>query len=152
MKAIIYTRPDGGLSVVHPVVNSHPTRENITEEEALERALAKIPSDAINPHVVEASAIPTDRTFRNAWEDNGGVKVNMNRARELHKAKLREIRAPKLLALDVEYMRADESGDAAKKAGISAKKQALRDVTADPEIEAAQTPEELKVVLPECLK
>jgi len=30
--------------------------------------------------------------------------------------------------------------------------QALRDVTADPRIEAAQTPEELKSLIPEALK
>ena len=58
----------------------------------------------------------------------------------------------KLAALDVEYQHADERGDVAEKARIAAKKQALRDVTADPAIEAAQTPEALKAVWPDILK
>jgi hypothetical protein len=39
-------------------------------------------------------------------------------------------------------------GDKAKKADVSRAKQALRDVTDDPEIEAATTPEALKAVWP----
>jgi len=54
--------------------------------------------------------------------------------------------------LDVEYMRADEAGNVAKKLAVAKKKQELRDVTADPRIESAKTPEELKAVWPDCLK
>jgi len=102
---------------------------------------------------VDPSEIPTDRTFRDAWETNGaGVQVNMPKARELHKTRLRELRAPKMAALDVLYMRADEAGDTAEKQRIATLKQVLRDVTADPRIEAAQTPETLKTVTPEALR
>ena len=152
MKKIIYTRPDGGLSVVHPVINTHPVRENITEEEALQRAFAKLSSDAINPQIVEANVIPTDRTFRDAWS-HGGDKVvhDMPKCREIWKDKLREIRAPILAVLDVEYLLADEKSDTILKGQIAIKKQALRDVTADPRIERSQTPEELKAVIPNVL-
>ena len=97
-------------------------------------------------------SIPTDRIFRNAWEDNDGIKVNMPKAREIHKNKLRELRKPLLEALDMDYMRADEQNDQAKKNEIATKKQALRDVTDDKAIESAQTPEQLKAVIPDILK
>lgn len=71
MRKIIFTRPDGGLTVMHPVINTHPQREQITEAEAEQRAWNKLPKDAINPVFVEASAIPSDRTFRNAWKQSG---------------------------------------------------------------------------------
>jgi hypothetical protein len=48
--------------------------------------------------------------------------------------------------LDMAYLRADESKDEVAKATIAAEKQALRDAPADPAIDAAGTPEELKAV------
>ena len=71
MRKIIYTRQDGGLSVVTPIINTHPTRENVTEAEAEQRAWNKLPKDAINPRFVAVSEIPTDRTNRNCWRDTG---------------------------------------------------------------------------------
>lgn len=140
MRKIIYTRPDGGLSVVYPVVSE-------------EASWAKLPPDAINPRFVDALELPQDRTFRNAWKDTGAaVAHDMPKCRELHKDTLRRIRAPLMTALDTAYLRADEVGDLAEKARIAAKKQALRDVTADPAIAAATTPEELKNVLPAALR
>lgn len=109
-----------------------------------------LPSTAIDVRIVPAEEIPQDRTFRNAWKAD--LSVDMLKAREIHKTKLRELRAPLIASLDVEYMRADELGDAAKKAEIAAKKLALRDVTDDPAIEAAATPDELKSVLPQAVK
>ena len=64
---------------------------------------------------------------------------------------MRRARAPLLAAKDAEYTHADARGDAVAKARIEAERQALRDVTADPAIEAAKTPEELKAVWPEVL-
>lgn len=77
------------------------------------------------------------------------ITVNMIKARDIHRAKMRETRASLFAALDVDYQRATETN--ADTSVIVAKKQALRDVTADPEIEAAQTTEELKAVWPEIL-
>ena len=147
MKKIIYTRPDGGLSVVNPVINTSRELPGFNEARALERALQKLPNDAINPQVVEADAIPTDRTFRNAWT-HGGDRVlhDMPKCREIWKDRMRIARAPKLTALDVDYLRADEQGDITLKMQIAAKKQILRDVTSNPAINAAATPEDLKAI------
>ena len=153
MRKIIFTRPDGGVSVVVPAINTIPDLENITEAEAEKRAWNKLPANAINPRFVTDADIPTDRTFRNAWKD-GGVKieVDMPKAREIHKNKLRDMRAPKLSKLDVDYMRADEEGNTALKVKIATQKRALRDVTADPQIASAKTPDELKTVIPKILE
>ena len=131
MKKIIYTRPDGGLDVVHPVVNTHPVREDITEDEALQRAWDRLPAYAIDPIIVEESAIPTDRSLRNAWKHigNGVVKQDLIKARELTKERLRRERAPLLAQLDIDYMRADELNDTAEKRKLATKKQQLRNVT-----------------------
>ena len=101
----------------------------------------------INGDVRDASSVtvPADRTFRGAWQFNGAaVEIDMSAARDIHRDNLRAERAPRLAALDVDYMKALEtSGDTA---AIAADKQALRDVTADARIEAAATPDALKAL------
>ena len=72
------------------------------------------------------------------------IIVNVNKAKEITKDRLRAERVPLLAGLDVAYQRADESGDAEKKAEVVAEKQRLRDITqlAD----QAQTLDELKAL------
>lgn len=77
------------------------------------------------------------------------ITVNMAKARDIHRQKMRDAREPLFSALDVAYQRALESS--ASTAEIVAKKQALRDVTSDPAIDAAQTTEQLKAVWPSIL-
>ena len=79
------------------------------------------------------------------------IRVNMDKAREIKKDMIRAERAPKLVALDVEFMRAVETGDADAQTTIAAKKQALRDATEDPVILNATTPEALKEATPSAL-
>lgn len=57
------------------------------------------------------------------------IGINVDKAKEIHKDKIRQVRNPLLEKKDVEYMRAQEVGDTAKVAEIVAEKQALRDVT-----------------------
>jgi hypothetical protein len=146
MKKIAYTRPDGGVSIVVPVISINDP-QGFTEDDALARALGKdIPADAADARVIEDSDIPQDRAFRNAWKQTGGkVDVNMPKARDIQREKLRAARAPLLAALDVEFMRALEAGKPT--AAIVAEKNRLRDITSDPRIEAAQTPEQLKAII-----
>lgn len=76
------------------------------------------------------------------------ITVNMTKARDIKRDQIRAERAPLLAALDVQFMRAVETGDTAKQQEIAAEKQRLRDATSHPDIEAAQTPEELKAIDP----
>lgn len=131
----------------------HQITKPFTDEEILQRVIeTAIPSD-VAYKVVEFDQIQDaiiDRTFRNAWCfcKKQGVRVDMVKAREIHRNKLRRHREPLLAKLDVQFMRASEipysEESASQKAAILQKKQFLRDLPAAPEIEKAQTPEELK--------
>jgi len=80
------------------------------------------------------------------------IGIDINKAKEIHKDKIREVRNPLLQAKDVEYIRAQEVGDTEKVVEIVAEKQALRDATTlvnDVEITATSVlgvTEELKQV------
>lgn len=103
--------------------------------------------------VIDPATLPQDRTFRAAWKpEDGTIAVDMGKAAEIHKDALRKVRAPLLADLDREQMTAISKGDTKAAADIEAKKQALRDVTADPDILAAKTPEDLKAAIPAILK
>ena len=101
----------------------------------------------INGDVRDAASltVPTDRTFRSAWQYNEAViEVDMAKARDIHKDNLRAERKPRLEALDVDYMKALEAGTDAD--AIAAQKTSLRDITADSRIAAAATPDALKAL------
>jgi hypothetical protein len=94
--------------------------------------------------------LPKGREFRSAWTFNGAaVEVDMTKAKDIQRDTLRQERKPKLEELDVEVMKALESGKSTS--SVAAEKQRLRDLTKDPRIEAAQTPEELKALTLEVL-
>ena len=71
-----------------------------------------------------------------------GFGIDMAKAREIHKANIREARESKFQELDVEFQKALEPG--ASTTDIVAKKQALRDAPADSGISSATTADELK--------
>lgn len=119
---IIYPTPQGGVAILIPMIESGMTIEEIAAKD--------VPA-GVPYKIVDVADIPTDRTFRNAWEHCpvNGTKVNTAKAKAIHLDRLRELRAPKFAALDIAYQRADELGDAQGKRDLAAKKQALRDVT-----------------------
>ena len=55
------------------------------------------------------------------------VKIDLAKAKEMHKERIRQARTPLFAPLDVEYQRATETS--ADTSAIVAKKQALRDAT-----------------------
>ena len=79
---IIYTRPDGGVSVVNPC-----KIPGESEEECIARVRARsIPKDATDVREVPDDAIPEDRTFRNAWKaDSGEIAVDIDKAKVIAK-------------------------------------------------------------------
>ncbi len=100
----------------------------------------------VQGEVLDASSVtvPAFRDFRGAWVHRDGIETDMDEARDIQKNVIRADRAPMLEALDVDTMKALESGSDVS--GIAAQKQALRDITDDPRIAAAATPEELKAL------
>ena len=63
------------------------------------------------------------------------IKIDMAKAREIHKTNIRDARKSKIAELDIEFMKAQETG--ADTSAIIAKKNALRDAPADSAIDAA---------------
>ena len=115
-KVIIHTNENGNVTVTVP-----------TGEISIEDVLAKdCPDHAI---IVDSSELPAEHEdFFNAWElADGKVTVNLTKATELTKTRLRAERKPLLEAQDVLYMRATEQNQ--DTTSIVAEKQRLRDIT-----------------------
>ena len=97
---------------------------------------------------IDASTVsskPSDRHFRNAWAISGKVIAeDMTKAKEIFKAKIREVRKPLLEAEDVVYMKAMEEDDASAKTASVNKKKALRDAPEAQAITDADTIDKLK--------
>ena len=71
-----------------------------------------------------------------------GFGIDMAKAREIHKTKIRAARSSKLAELDIEFQKAQETS--ADTSAIVAKKQALRDAPADSAIASASDTAALK--------
>jgi hypothetical protein len=128
-QVIIFTNDNGGVSVCVP-----------TGELEINAVKAKdTPSHSI---IVQDYELPQlDNDFFNAWElSNGSVTVNIDKAKEITKHRLRAERAPLLAAQDVLFQRAQETG--ANTSEIVAEKQRLRDVTSL--IDTCTTTEQLR--------
>jgi hypothetical protein len=117
-------------------------------ERDIKAKLAPANRDKVTGHrVCEKREIPADYSFRAAWRDGGNsITHDMDKCREITRARLRAERAPLLAAKDIESIKALESGDVTTLEKIAIEKQQLRDITALPAIDAALTPEELKAI------
>ncbi len=129
MSRIIYTKSDGTVSIITPAGDVND-------------AIKDVPS-GLSYEIVEDSAIPTDRSFRNAWKQNSKtIETDMTKAKEIHKTNIRTARAPKLAELDIEFQRALETS--ADTSTIVAKKQTLRDAPSASGISTAASEADLK--------
>lgn len=80
--------------------------------------------------------VPANRDFRGAWSLSGSViSEDMDKAKEIFKDKIREVRQPLLEAKDVELMKALETS--ADTSAIATAKDALRDAPAASAISSA---------------
>ena len=87
-------------------------------------------------YIVDDDVIPSDRTFRDAWQhdfniQNGKfihtVSENVDKAKEIHKERLRTERKVLLEEQDVLFMQALEKGVDTK--DVTEEKQRLKDIT-----------------------
>ena len=91
------------------------------------------------------ATVPANRDFRGAWSLSGTViSEDLDKAKEIFKDKIREVRGPLLEAEDVVYMKAMEADDASAKTASVTKKNALRDAPAASAITNANTIAKLK--------
>ena len=117
-KVIVFQNEQGGVSVCTP-----------TGELPIEQVKAKdTPPHSI---IVDDSGLPQgdDAKFFDAWELNadGKVGVNLGKAQELTRKRLRAEREPLLAEQDVLFQRALEDGS--DTSDIVAEKKRLRDIT-----------------------
>ena len=115
-QVIIYTGLEGNVYVCIP-----------TGEVSIEEVLAKdCPNHAV---IFNRKDLPNEHNdFFDAWElADGKVSVNIDKATNITKNRLRLERKPLLEAQDVLFQRALESG--ADTSAIVAEKQRLRDIT-----------------------
>lgn len=117
-QVIIFTNDNGGVSVCVP-----------TGELPIEAVQAKDIPAGVQSFIVDHDSLPNqDNDFFDAWEQtNGVVSVNLTKAKEVTKRRLRMEREPLLVAQDVAFQRALES--ASDTSAIVAEKQRLRDLT-----------------------
>lgn len=102
---------------------------------------------ALSWRTIESVDVPKTRDYRDAWTDNGAAIVHdMDKARALHREKLRAERVETLVKLDQEWFVAERAKDGAAKAEIDRRKQAMLDITDDPRIDSAQTIADLAAV------
>jgi hypothetical protein len=144
MQKILYTSPDG---VVHMVT---PAPQNQGAEESYDAFMIRVrdrsvPADAVDVVIVEEATIPTDREFRDGWEQTAGVvSVNMPKARDIHMDKIRLARNEELNTKDIAWNKADTAG----RSVIDTERQTLRDIPATFDLSEATTPDELKALWP----
>ncbi len=152
MKIGIIKRTDGQVCI------NRRMDVNMSDEEYskhLDYLISKSTNEFVSYRLGEETDLPQenglqDRTFRNAWTDDlntDTVDIDINKAHEIKKEQLRAAREPLLKALDVEVMKALESGQDVS--ALAAKKQELRDVT---DLELPADIQELKEFVPDCLQ
>ena len=145
-KRIVYLAEDGVAAVVVPAPKYSGTMEDLLKK--------VVPEDCLDSaDIVEADTIPNDRTFRNSWvtEQGKSVEIDLAKAKDVAKDKVRQARTPKFAELDISYQRADEAGDADAKAAVVVKKQTARDATADTKITNADSVDNLKTGMNEVI-
>tara|TARA_R100001594_G_scaffold50601_3_gene83858 strand:- start:2541 stop:3020 length:480 start_codon:yes stop_codon:yes gene_type:complete len=149
-KRIVYQGEDGIAKVVAPAP------EFLENGGTLNDVMNKsVPiSGKSTADIVDKSEILSDRTFRNAWETSKGksTEVNLSKAKDIAKEKVREKRVPKFAELDVAYQRADEDGDADAKKAVADKKKVARDATKNTKITNADSVDKLKEGMEDVIK
>ena len=119
---IVWKRPDGGISI------TSLTDEAISIDHEIEklRSRGDIPVEWVE--CARQVEVPQDRCFRDAWTHDGtSFGVDITKAQNLTMDRLRVERSPLLADLDIQFMKAVETGDTKAQADIAKQKQVLRD-------------------------
>lgn len=115
---ITYPQVNGQVAVVVPIGD-------------INNAIKAVP-EGVEYKIVESVVLDNDYFNAYEFDSETGLKLNIEKAKDIHLDKFRSARAPKLAKLDIDFMMAVEANDELKKAAIAADKQALRDVTLTP--------------------
>jgi len=142
-KRIVYTNADGVCCIITPAIECGLSIDEIARKDV---------PNGLSYRIIDAGQLPADRVFRNAWTDEYNtetVDVHLDKAKEIKKDKMRDLRKPLMDHCDIEFMKAVEVGDEDMKQCIIARKQELRNVT---KLKLPDDIEELKAFHPEILR
>lgn len=142
MNRIIYTNNDGNVAVVVPSPEFKGSLQDLQDLLVSQGNL--VATDT--PEHIDASELPTDSIFRDAWkrgEQGKKVGEDMIKATEITHGKRRNKRAEELAPLDIQATIPSQANAA------EAARQAIRDKYAvmQTNIDACTTPEELKSII-----
>lgn len=98
--------------------------------------------------IYDRSELP-EAEFIDAWTID--ATIDLERAKDVWRNKMRLSRDKRLKQLDLEWMKAMERGDSAESVKIAAQKQELRDITKRDELKYAKTLAEIKAFWPAIL-
>jgi hypothetical protein len=126
-KIIVYVRPSGEVSVVHPAPNSR--RGDGSEEDWLARMLRRAIPEGTDGHLVEATTLPPSRRWRNAWRFQAGqLVVDLEAARTIRQRELLSRREGLLTQLRQAIETAEDDGDTARIVRLRLRRRLLRDL------------------------
>lgn len=151
MKKIIYSRKDGGVSIVHPASKAALERVmgELTDDQYTHIVWMKsVPQDAINPQFIDEKDIPSDREFRNAWKRNefNRITVDFEKAKEAKIANFKAIQHEKLKETKEYLELAEIEGDEVTYQELLDYKKEL--LNYDQDIKKAISLEQLKIITP----
>lgn len=128
MYKIIYTRVDGGVSIVHAVPKEELPLTFLTEEAYKQFVWERsVPSDAINPVEIQTDNIPSNKEFRYAWKQDGNnITYDLEKAKTIQVERTELAINSALQSLNAELIEAIVSGNDEEKESIIAKKENLK--------------------------
>ena len=129
MKKLVYTREDGGVSIVIPAPKADLEKilGPLTEAEYKAHVTERSIPAGVTAREVDDSELPSDRTFRDAWQDSGVViSHDMNKCRAI----LKDRRNKKLEELDARATTESRKPNG-KLDEVNTKAQRLRDIPED---------------------
>jgi len=133
-KVIIYEQQNGKVAITVPsseYLNLH----------SIEDLMSTMSTTISSCIMLEEEFLPQDSIWFDAWElKNGSIIINLEKAKEITKSRLRRERSSLLSNLDVQFYKLLESG--ADTSEVVKQKQYLRDITLS--TDNCSTIEELK--------
>lgn len=140
---IAFTRPDGGVSIIHPQKDESVEAALRCVDDYFELAGIPRPEDVV-VKVISPEALPSDRSFRNAWELQGEIiSENLVKSQTLAHEERRKRRSEELAPLDIKATIPKEATAAEQAREVIRQKYAALQT----QIDAAQSVEELKAIL-----
>jgi hypothetical protein len=136
-------------TIIHNTENGKVAITNIVDDLLTHEYCKKYLNDDQHYKVILNSNELPDTYFQEAWKfENFELSIDVDKAKQIQIDKFRRARDPILKKLDVEFMRAVESGDKKLQRTIAAKKQELRDITS---MELSNDLTEIKTTWPDIL-